>query len=118
MELLSQLTLDRLAEEVGEALLPDLLSAFVADLTQLSQTLASASDAMPTAELATLAHRIKGSAASFGADALAQSAKALELSARAGPQGDLSAQRHACCRLAEQTLKHYQSHLNALASQA
>ncbi|MBY6185522.1 Hpt domain-containing protein [Marinobacter hydrocarbonoclasticus] len=108
MELMTDTVLKQMAEDVGEETLPAILSIFIEELSEMAAQLTVTSDA----EIGDLAHRIKGSANTFGASALAKAAAGLELQAKRGEPCAQSSDVRSLARLAEQTVSHYQDYLN------
>ncbi len=75
---------DALKEMVGEDFIGELLDTFLEDAPQLIAALGKALEAGDAEAFRRSAHSLKSNAASFGANALSEQAKALELLGREG----------------------------------
>lgn len=81
---LDRATLDRLAGDVGEEILPELINTFLNELDSRIDLIEKAAEAVDLRGLAAQAHPLKSSAANFGAVALSRLASDIEATARAG----------------------------------
>lgn len=91
--------------DAGADMVPMLMQVFVEELGQSQQQLQSC--AFP--ELAALAHKIKGSAATFGADSLQEASNALEAYANSNQTTELEPLRSHCIEILTQTLNAYRT---------
>ncbi|GAA4903128.1 hypothetical protein GCM10023333_41610 [Ferrimonas pelagia] len=98
----------QLAQDAGEDMLPMLLEVFLEELVHSQQELAQAG----SAELAPVAHKIKGSAATFGASALYNASGTLESVAKGIEVGDPGILKHECLEIIQRTLQIYKSEFN------
>ncbi|GAB6263160.1 Hpt domain-containing protein [Photobacterium sp. CCB-ST2H9] len=85
--MINQATLKKLAEEVGQETVALLLEVFSGELEQYLQQLAEQPSVMQIREIS---HAIKSSAASFGADDLAQMAQECESRVKQGQENWVS----------------------------
>ena len=76
--------LQQLFEEVGSEMAPRVLATFIEELQQQTAVLATASDRSDLDALGKAAHRLKGTAASFGATRLSAALAELEQAAHSG----------------------------------
>lgn len=79
--------IERLKATLGEEasiLLPELIGEYLADLPNLVEQASTALDEQRTDDLRRLAHNMKSSSLTFGAMALAEAARLLELAAKEG----------------------------------
>ena len=81
---LDRATLDRLARDVGEEILPELIDTFLEELDYRIDLIEQAAEAADLGTLVAQAHPLKSSAANFGAVALSRLASNIETAARAG----------------------------------
>lgn len=77
-------TLDRLAEDVGREILPELIEKFLSEMDTRIELIEKAAESMEVDVLSAQAHPLKSSAANFGAVSLSRLASRVEALARAG----------------------------------
>ena len=82
--LIDQGVLQKLLEDVGNEMAPRVFSAFIQELQNQTSALEKAGEYTNPEELGKAAHRLKGSAASFGASHLSTALQGLEETARNG----------------------------------
>lgn len=75
---------ERLIEDVGEEILPELIDTFLGELNTRAEKLEQAASERDLPTLAAQAHPLKSSSANFGAMGLSQLASEIESTARAG----------------------------------
>jgi CheY-like chemotaxis protein/HPt (histidine-containing phosphotransfer) domain-containing protein len=101
--LVNRCTLSQLEEDVGAALLPDIMVTFLVETERRLGLLAVRVAAGDCTGAADEAHALKGAAGTFGAMALRQAAYRLELAGRAGDRERLGALLAEIERLAGET---------------
>lgn len=99
-------TLRRLADEVGEETVSSLLVVFSDELTRYSDQLSAAPTAMKVRDIS---HAIKSSAASFGADELAELARECESRVKLGQDAWVHDQLPRLTSMLEGTASHYKA---------
>lgn len=83
--------LKRLGHDVGEELIPELLAGFAEDLQQHLDSIPRLRESADSATLTRVAHSLKSSAATFGANELSDAARTVETHGREGASDDMYA---------------------------
>ncbi|WP_084631082.1 Hpt domain-containing protein [Ferrimonas senticii] len=102
--LMDQHKLQQMAEDAGEEMLPMLVAIFVEELAQSESELRQCHDG----QVAAIAHKVKGSASTFGAESLRLVCKELEYVAKGDLSGDVSQLKSRCLTTMAATLAEYQ----------
>ncbi len=89
MEILNKQKIAALASEIGEENVPVLLDIFLGELDMYIAELSDATKVDKAEYLREISHALKSSAASFGADALCDKAKELDMRAKQGQDIDI-----------------------------
>ena len=96
--------LQQLFEEVGSEMAPQVLATFITELKDQTAVLETASDRSDLDALGKAAHRLKGTAASFGATRLSTALAELEQAAHSGHKDSVSQTMPGVIALAGSTL--------------
>ncbi len=105
---LNQSRIEVLEYEIGQGNLPLLLNIFLGELNEYQEVI-SAPDPEIEAELGSISHALKSSAASFGADTLCLMATELDAQVKKGALINTAENRQAMLRCLEKTILAYQS---------
>ncbi|SDJ25234.1 Hpt domain-containing protein [Ferrimonas sediminum] len=111
-KILNERCIDALASDAGYDLLEELITVFIDEMTHRE---AQVKQASLLQQYKDLAHSIKGSAMTFGAEALAEIAKEVESGARGGSR-EVSEQVPVLLQCLAQTRSRYQGYLEQLRS--
>ncbi|USD35702.1 MULTISPECIES: Hpt domain-containing protein [Ferrimonas] len=109
-EILNERCIDNLASDAGYDLLEELITVFIDEMAHREVQVQQASLLQQYQDLA---HSIKGSAMTFGAEALAELAKEVESRAKGG-DNDVSERMPALLQCLAQTRSRYQGYLDQL----